>query len=64
MPPNAAGPDHRARPGANDANVKSMKKLISLCVVTLSLVGLGAGCRSSASVRTAHHGVGVGAGVR
>jgi len=41
-----------------------MKKILSLCIVTCSLVGLGAGCRSSAQVKTAHHGVGVGAGVR
>jgi hypothetical protein len=39
-----------------------MKKILSLCVLTVSLSGLGAGCRSGASVKTAHHGVGVGVG--
>ncbi len=39
-----------------------MKKILSLCVITFSLVGLGVGCRSGAGVKTAHHAVGVGAG--
>jgi len=39
-----------------------MKKMLSLLVITFSFAGLATGCRSSAQVRTAHHGVGVGAG--
>ena len=39
-----------------------MKKILSLCVITFAVVGLGAGCRTRASVKTANHGVGVGAG--
>ncbi len=39
-----------------------MKKIVSLCIITFA-VGLGAGCRTRASVKTANHGVGVGAGV-
>jgi hypothetical protein len=39
-----------------------LKKLLSLCVLTASLIGLGAGCRTSAHVKTAHHSAGVGVG--
>lgn len=39
-----------------------MKKLVTLCVVTLSLAGIATGCRSGAGVRTQNHAVGVGAG--
>lgn len=39
-----------------------MKKILTLCVVTLSLAGVATGCRSGAGVKTANHAVGVGAG--
>jgi len=39
-----------------------MKKLISMAIVAITLIGASAGCRSSAQVKTKHHAVGVGAG--
>ena len=40
-----------------------MKKLISMCIVSITLISLG-GCRTGAGVKTKHHAVGVGAGAK
>lgn len=39
-----------------------IKKAISILVVAFAITAAGTGCRSSAGVRTANHGVGIGAG--
>ena len=37
-----------------------LKKIISACVVTISLIVASAGCRTQARVTTPHHDVGAG----
>jgi hypothetical protein len=41
-----------------------MKRLISMAIVATTLIGLGSGCRTGASVKTKHHAVGVGVGAK
>jgi hypothetical protein len=40
-----------------------LKKLITACLVSISIIAAGAGCRTHAGVTTPHHGVHVGGGI-
>jgi hypothetical protein len=57
-----AAAKNSARAGPRHALPPRMRKIITTCLVTLSLLSGLTACRTQARVKTAHHEVGAGAG--